>query len=95
MFGFSLKIWSSEYNKYTEEYTITNSVVYLCSDINNRDIVHISNLVDTIVGNNCLEEVLRKHFPTVKDIADDNIKVEVETEDVSEDVLEDETDPSE
>ena len=59
MYGLAIKLWSSEFDKVSDEYKVDDSVVYLCHDISNRDILYLSSVINHLVGDNSLEEVFR------------------------------------
>ena len=66
MYGLAIKLWSSEFDKESDEFKTLDSVVYLSHDIGHTDIVYISSVISHLVGDNSLEEVFRKHVPVVK-----------------------------
>ena len=66
MYGLAIKLWSSEFDRESDEFKVVDSVVYLSHDINTQDILYLSTVVNHLVGDESLEEVFRKHCPLVK-----------------------------
>ena len=66
MFGIAIKLWCSEFDQESDEFKVNDSVVYLCHDINNRDILYLSTVINHLVGDNSLEEIFRSHVPIIK-----------------------------
>ena len=66
MYSLAIKLWSSEFDKESDEYKMLDSVVYLCNDVANRDILYLSTVINHLVGDDSLDEVFRKHVPVVK-----------------------------
>ena len=66
MYGLAIKLWSSEFDKESDEFKTLDSVVYLSHDISNSDILYLSSVISHLVGDDSLEDVFRKHVPVVK-----------------------------
>ena len=66
MHGLAIKLWSSEFDKDSDEFRTLDSVVYLSHDIGHTDIVYIGSVISHLVGDASLEDVFRKHVPVVK-----------------------------
>ena len=83
MYGVAIKIWSSEFDKESDEFKTVDSVVYLCHDIANKDIIYLSTVINHLVGDDCLDDVFKKHVPIVKGepISWDEPLVKVEQQD--------------
>ena len=83
MYGLAIKLWSSEFDKESDEFQTIDSVVYLCHDIVNKDILYLSNVIKHFVGDESLDDVFKKHVPIVKGepIAWDEPLVKVEQQD--------------
>ena len=67
MIGVAIKLWSSEFDKASDEFKTSDSVVYLCHDIKTPDILYLSTVINHLVGDDSLDEVFNKHVPRVKD----------------------------
>ena len=84
MYGLAIKIWSSEFDKSSEEFKTIDSVVYLCHDIVHKDIIYLSTVINHVVGDDSLDNVFKKHIPIVKSepvsiekpLASEEVKVE-------------------
>ena len=66
MYGLAIKLWSSEFDKESDEFKTLDSVVYLSHDIGHSDIVYLNTVISHLVGDDSLEDVFRKHVPVVK-----------------------------
>ena len=66
MYGLAIKLWSSEFDKESDEFKTLDSVVYLSHDIGHSDIVYLNTVINHLVGDDSLEDVFRKHVPVVK-----------------------------
>ena len=59
MFGFSLKIWNSQFEKESDEFKTLDSVVYIFNEIDGKDIIHLSTVINFLVGDESLQEIFR------------------------------------
>ena len=66
MYGVAIKLWSSEFDKASDEYKVADSVVYLCHDIKTPDILYLSTVINHLVGDDSLDELFRKLCPVAK-----------------------------
>merc|ERR1712012_849138 len=92
MYGLAIKIWSSDFDKHSGNFNITDSVVYLCHDIVHKDIIYLSTVINHIVGDDSLENIFKKHIPIIKgepssgeESLDSLVKVEIEQQNESPD----------
>ena len=66
MYGMAIKLWCSEFDNQNDEFKVNDSVVYLCQDIVNKDIIYLSTVIKHLVGDDSLEEIFRKYVPLVQ-----------------------------
>ena len=68
MISVAIKLWSSDYDSASEEFKTSDSVVYLCHDIQTPDILHLSTVINHLVGDDSLDQLFRKLCPVAKGI---------------------------
>ena len=61
-----MKLWSSEFDSASDEFKISDSVVYLCHDIKTPDILYLSTVINHLVGDDSLDQLFRKLCPVAK-----------------------------
>ena len=66
MYGISIKLWSSHFDKDTDCYKIDDSVVYVFDDSSAEDILYVANVVNHLTGDESLDALFRKLAPNIK-----------------------------
>ena len=67
-YGISIKLWSSQFQASTNEFTVENSVAYMFQDRAHEDMIYISSIVKHLVGDNSLDTIIKDNIPQTQNI---------------------------
>ena len=67
-YGISIKLWNSQYNPDTNQFSTENSVVYLFQDRGLSDMMYISSIVKHLVGDDSLDSIINNNIPQSQNI---------------------------
>ena len=67
-YGISIKLWNSQYNPDTNQFSTENSVVYLFQDRGLSDMMYISSIVKHLVGDDSLDNIINNNIPQSQNI---------------------------
>ena len=67
-YGISIKLWNTQYNATTNEFSVDNSVAYLFQDRALEDMMYISSIVKHLVGDDSLDNIINNNIPQTQNI---------------------------
>ena len=67
-YGISIKLWNTQYNATTNEFSVDNSVAYLYQDRALEDMMYISSIVKHLVGDDSLDNIINNNIPQTQNI---------------------------
>ena len=67
-YGISIKLWNTQYNATTNEFSVDNSVAYLFQDRALEDMMYISSIVKHLVGDDSLDNIINNIIPQTQNI---------------------------
>ena len=67
-YGISIKLWNTQYNATTNEFSVDNSVAYLFQDRALEDMMYISSIVKHLVGDDSLDTIIKENIPQTQNI---------------------------